>query len=464
MAKQSVMCDYCTMNEQSALFPSLPESKTVTQQASTRDQVPRVLVPQRNQIELRPVDLEATLVPEHPARSVWAFVERLDLSALYAEIGSVEGRAGRAAIDPRILMTLWLYATVDGVGSAREIERLTQAHDAYRWICGGVNVNHHTLSDFRCACVEILDQLLTHSVAVLLEQGLVKLERVAQDGMRVRASAGAASFRRRSTLEGCLQEAQGQVEALRREIDADPDASNRRRRAARARATEDRQQRVARALVQLAEVEQKRKKPAPKKDTETEQEHAKRTEVRASSTDPEARVMKMADGGFRPAYNVQFATATGSQLIVGVDVCNLGSDLGQLSPMLDQVEQRYGQRPAEWLVDGGYARHNDIEDADARGTTVYAPVPKPKDPTRDRHAPRGDDSTAIAYWRERMGRSEAKDIYRQRAATAECVNAIARGRGLRQFVVRGLRKVKAVALWYALAHNLMRTVALAQPA
>ncbi len=464
MAKQSVMCDYCTMNEQSALFPSLPESKTVTQQASTRDQVPRVLVPQRNQIELRPVDLEATLVPEHPARSVWAFVERLDLSALYAEIGSVEGRAGRAAIDPRILMTLWLYATVDGVGSAREIERLTQAHDAYRWICGGVNVNHHTLSDFRCACVEILDQLLTHSVAVLLEQGLVKLERVAQDGMRVRASAGAASFRRRSTLEGCLQEAQGQVEALRREIDADPDASNRRRRAARARATEDRQQRVARALVQLAEVEQKRKKPAPKKDTETEQEHAKRTEVRASSTDPEARVMKMADGGFRPAYNVQFATATGSQLIVGVDVCNLGSDLGQLSPMLDQVEQRYGQRPAEWLVDGGYARHNDIEDADARGTTVYAPVPKPKDPTRDRHAPRGDDSTAIAYWRERMGRSEAKDIYRQRAATAECVNAIARGRGLRQFVVRGLRKVKAVALWYALAHNLMRAVALAQPA
>lgn len=452
------------MNEQTALFPSLPESKTVTQQASIRDQTPRVLVPQRNQIELRPVDLEATLGPEHPARSVWAFVERLDLSALYAEIGSVEGRAGRAAIDPRILMALWLYATVDGVGSAREIERLTQAHDAYRWICGGVNVNHHTLSDFRWACVEILDRLLTHSVAVLLEQGLVKLERVAQDGMRVRASAGAASFRRRSTLEGCLEEARGQVEALRREIDADPDAGNRRRRAARARAAEDRQQRVVRALVQLAEVEKKKKKPAPKKDTETEQEHAKRTEPRASSTDPEARVMKMADGGFRPAYNVQFTTTTGSQLIVGVDVCNLGSDLGQLSPMLDQVEQRYGQRPAEWLVDGGYARHDDIEEADADGTTVYAPVPKPKDPTRDPHAPRGDDRPAIAYWRERMGRSEAKDIYRQRAATAECVNAIARGRGLGQFVVRGLRKVKAVALWYALAHNLMRAVALAQPA
>jgi hypothetical protein len=231
------------------------------------------------------------------------------------------------------------------------------------------------------------------------------------------------------------------------------------------RAAEERQQRVAQALEQLAEVErQKKKKPLPKKDNETEEEHAKRTEPRASSTDPEARVMKMADGGFRPAYNVQFAVATDTQLIVGVDVSNIGSDLGQLPPMLDQVEQRYGQRPAEWLVDGGYARHDDIEEADGRGTIVYAPVPKPKDPSRDPHRPCGDDSAAIAQWRQRMGSSQAKDIYRQRAATAECVNAIARGRGLSQFVVRGLNKVKTVALWYALAHNLMRAVALSAPA
>lgn len=149
---------------------------------------------ERNQIALRPVDLEATVGPEHAVRGVWAFVERLDLSALYAEIGSVEGGAGRPAIDPQILMALWLYATVDGVGSAREIERLTEAHDAYRWICGGVNVNHHTLSDFRCARVDVLDELLTDSVAVLVNKGLVKLDRVAQDGMRVRASAGRDLF------------------------------------------------------------------------------------------------------------------------------------------------------------------------------------------------------------------------------------------------------------------------------
>jgi transposase len=453
------------MNEQAMLFASLPESAAVTEPSATAEPAPRVLLAERNQIELRVVDLEATISLDHPARNVWAFVERLDLSALYGAIGSVEGRAGRAAIDPKILLALWLYATVDGVGSAREIERLTEAHDAYRWICGGVKVNHHTLSDFRCARVELLDEWLTHSVAVLMEQDLVTLERVAQDGMRVRASAGAASFRRRSTLERCLAEAQAQVQALKGEIEADPEASHRRRRAARERAALERQERVAQALEQLAQVEeQKKKKPVAKKEHESDEQYKKRSEPRASSTDSEARVMKMADGGYRPAYNIQFTTATDSQIIVGVDVNNIGSDLGQLSPMLDQVEQRYGERPAQWLVDGGYARHDDIEDAEGRGTTVYAPVPKPKDPSRDPHVALLDDSEAIAQWRKRMGSDAAKDIYKQRAATAECVNAIARGRGLTQFVVRGLNKVKAVALWYALAHNLMRAVTLAQTA
>lgn len=453
------------MNEQSLLFASLPESAAVTQSSATAEAAPRVLMAERNQIELRAVDLDATIGLDHPARNVWAFVERMELSALYGAIGSVEGRAGRAAIDPKILLALWLYATVDGVGSAREIERLTEAHDGYRWICGGVNVNHHTLSDFRGQPVELLDEWLTHSVAVLMEQDLVKLERVAQDGMRVRANAGAASFRRRSTLERCLAEAQTQVQALKSEIEADSDASHRRRRAAHERAALERQQRVAQALEQLEKVEeQKKKKPVAKKENETEEHYAKRSEPRVSTTDSDARVMKMADGGYRPAYNVQFSTTTDSQVIVGVDVSNVGSDQGQLSPMLEQVEQRYDERPAQWLVDGGYARHDDIEEAHELGTLVYAPVPKPKDPSRDPYVALPDDSKAIAQWRERMGSEAAKQIYKQRAATAECVNAIARGRGLTHFLVRGLSQVKAVALWYALAHNLMRAVTLAQTA
>jgi transposase len=424
-----------------------------------------VLTAQRNQIALRPVDLEATVGPDHPVRNVWAFVERLDLSALYAEIGSVEGAAGRPAIDPKILMALWLYATLDGVGSAREIERLTEVHDAYRWICGGVNVNHHTLSDFRCRPVDLLDQLLTDSVAVLMHKGLAKLERVAQDGMRVRASAGAGSFRRRLRLKFWQEQARAQVQALKGEIDADPNGANRRRRAAQKRAAEERQKRVEQALEQLAQVEkQKNKKAGAKKENETEEQYKKRTEPRASSTDPEARVMKMADGGFRPAYNVQLSTTTDRQIIVGVEVNNCGSDAGQLSPMLDQVEKRYQQCPAEWLADGGFASDADIEDAHSGGTTVYAPVRRPRNSSRDPYVPLPDDSEALAQWRQRMGSEAAKEIYKQRAATAECVNAIARGRGLTQFLVRGLNKVKAVVLWYALAHNLMRTAALTQQA
>jgi hypothetical protein len=222
---------------------------------------------------------------------------------------------------------------LDGVGSAREIERLTETHDAYRWICGGVNVNHHTLSDFRCAPVDMLDELLTQSVAVLVNKGLVKLERVAQDGMRVRASAGAGSFRRRSTLELCLEQARVQVQTLKGEIDADPNASNRRRRAARERAAKERGARLAQALNELAEVEKQKnkKKAVAKKENETEEQYRKRSQPRASSTDAEARVMKMADGGFRPAYNVQLASTPHSQIIVGVEVNNCGSDGGQLS-------------------------------------------------------------------------------------------------------------------------------------
>ena len=452
------------MDEQTSLFPSLPPSSAACSETPGPIGAARILTAERNQIALRPIDLESTVGLEHPVRNVWAFVERLDLAALYAEIGSVEGRAGRAAIDPKILMALWLYATVDGVGSAREIERLTETHDAYRWICGGVNVNHHTLSDFRCARVDVLDELLTESVAVLVNKGLVKLERVAQDGMRVRASAGAGSFRRGSTLQLCLEQAQAQVRALKEELDADPNASNRRRHAARERAAQEREARLAQALEQLAEVEKQKskKKAVAKKENETEERYRKRTEPRASSTDAEAQVMKMADGGFRPAYNVQLASTAQSQIIVGVEVSNCGSDGAQLSPMLEQVQKRYQQRPAEWLADGGFASDADIEAAHTGGTSVYAPVRQPRNSSRDPYVPLPDDSEALAQWRQRMGTDTAKEIYKQRAATAECVNAIARGRGLSQFLVRGLNKVKAVALWYALAHNLMRAVTLTQ--
>jgi transposase len=412
---------------------------------------PRVLRPNRAQLELRPTDLEGLLPEDHRARAVWEFVEGLDLSPLYGRIRSVEGHAGRPAIDPAILMALWLYATVEGVGSARALERLCEQHDAYRWICGGVSVNAHTLSDFRVAHEAFLDDLLTKSVARLVDAGLVTLRRVSQDGMRVRASAGAASFRRRKRLRELEQEARRQVEALRRELGEDPAATSRRQQEARLRAARDRQARVKRALAEMPAAESKK---APEE----------KSEARVSTTDSEARVMRMADGGYRPAYNAQFATDPVTQVIVGVEVTSEGSDQGQLEPMLDQVQERYEVTPAEVLVDGGFIKLEVIERVTARGCRLYGPVPTPRDPERDPHRPLPDDAPGVARWRRRMGRAAAQEIYKLRAATSECVNAIARNRGLRQLPVRGRRKVRTVLLWFALAHDLMREIALREAA
>ena len=406
---------------------------------------PRLRTANRQQIVFRAAPLDALLPQEHPARLVWAYVEGLDLTPLYDRIRAVERGPGRAPIDPKILMTLWLYATIEAVGSARQLDELCREHAAFQWIAGDVSTNYHTLADFRTDHVARLDDLLTNSVATLMAEGLVELNRVAQDGMRVRASAGAASFRRRPTLEEALAEAQQQVEALRQEVEEDPAATDRRQKAARERAARQRAERVKAALGRLPELEAK-KKPDQK------------DQARCSTTDAEATVMKMADGGFRPAYNVQFATDTATQFIAGVAVETTGSDAGQMVPMVDQVEDRTGKVPPEWLVDGGFAQHDQIDAVSApeRGSTVYAPVPQPRDPKGDRFAPQPGDSTAVAAWRQRMATDQAKAIYKERAATAECINALARGRGLIRVLVRGAAKVKAIALWFALAHNLLR--------
>lgn len=412
---------------------------------------PRLQRPHRDQVELRPTHLDALLPPDHRARAVWDFVEGLDLSALHARIRAVEGHPGRPPVDPAILLALWLYATLEGVGSARALARLCEEHDAYRWIAGGVGVNHHTLADVRVDHADVLDGLLTASVAALVVDGLVTLERVAQDGVRVRASAGAASFRRRDALDAALADAETRVATLRAELDDDPAATSRRVAAARERAARERLERVRHALGQLPALEaaKRRNGKAP-------------GDARASTTDPEARVMKMADGGFRPAFNAQLATDTASGVIVGLDVTDVGSDQGLLGPMVRQLERRHGRAPAEVLVDGGYVSLEDVGAlADSHcGTALYAPPTTPRDPARDPFLPLPDDHPAVAAWRVRMGTPEAKGIYRQRAATAELVNAQARNRGLRQLPVRGLARARAMLLWFALAHNLVRTVAL----
>ena len=396
------------------------------------------------------IDLDAQLPEDHPARAICAVIERMDLSALYIPIEAREEVAGASAIDPKILLQLWVYGTSEGEGSAREIWRLTQVHAAYRWICGGVDVGYHTLSDFRSQRGEVVDALITQVLALLMQQDLVVLNRVAQDGTRVRASAGAASFRREQTLQALMQEARSHLETVTRDA-ADP-AISARRAAARKRGAQQRIFRLEEALKQIPEVTETKKRSGARDAT-----------ARVSTTDPDARVMKMGDGGFRPAFNVQFATTTdAARVIVGVAVSNRGSDQGEATPMIAQIEERTGMRPTEYLVDGGYTKHEAINEAAGRGVTMYGPVPKPrKDSTEDPHAPKDGDSEAVAAWRARMATEEAKTIYKQRAATAETVNADAKEhRGLDSFAVRGLGNVVGSVSLFALTYNILRLLTL----
>jgi len=416
--------------------------------ATTALPPPRVVTADRRQIQLRPLDLESLLPPEHRARAIWAMVEQLALGKFYDTIVARGSEPGRPAIDPKVLVALWLYATSEGVGSARELARLCEAHDAYRWLCGGVRVNYHTLSDFRVGHEEALDELMTQVLAVMLHRGLVKLERVAQDGMRVRASAGAASFRREPSLRACLEAAETQVACVKQEAEHPVPGRSAREQAAAARVAREREKRVRQALAELPAVR------AAKRTAED------KTQARVSTTDPAARVMKMSDGGFRPAYNVQLATATVGRVIVGVQVTNSGADAGQLRPMLEEIERRTGERPTEHLVDGGFVKLESIEDATAQGVTVYAPVPEPRKAGSDRYAPKADDTAAVRAWRQRMSTDEAKAIYKERAATAETTNADCRTqRGLDRLLVRGPTKVLCVALWTAITYNVLRWVA-----
>lgn len=441
----------------STLF-ELPEGEDRAASTPTRPQEARVLRPVRNQAEMIVRDLDSLVLVDHPVRSIWGFLEKLDLSAFYGSIKAVVNRPGRSTTDPQVLLALWLLATVQDVGSARKLARLCQEHDAYRWLCGGVPINYHMLSDFRTAHREALDDLLTQIVGSLMAVGAVTLEGVAQDGMRVRASAGAASFRRRETLEACLEVAREQVARLAHEREHPDPGANLRKQRARERAAREREQRVETALdllpeAQAAKERQERSLSNPKK--------ARVTQPRVSTTDPEARVMKTSDGGFRPAYNVELATDKASGVIVGVGVTSEGTDAGQASPMEEQIVKRTGQHPQDYLMDGGFATREDITTLEQRGVRVYAPVRLPRNKSEaERYLPRYGDSEEVARWRERMSTAQAKELYRQRGATAEWANAQVRQHGVAQFTVRGIAKVTTVMLLVVVAHNLLRWAAL----
>lgn len=470
---------------------------------------PRLKAINRDQLVLRPTNIEELVARDHEVRAIWEITGRLDLSAYYESIEAVEGVAGREAFDPRLLVSLWVYATKDGVSSAREIRRLCEYHPAYQWLTGMQPINHHTLSDFRVKYGEALNGLFVDILGVLSAEGLVSLERVMHDGTKVKACAGKDSFRQEERLKKHLALAQEQVAAMgdpRSAAEVSPRVA-----AAQARAAREKEQRLALALTELEKIR-------AVKDGEQAKEQA-----RASQTDPEARMMKQGNGGYSPSYNVQISTDAQAGAIVGVGTSQAGSDYGELEAAVERVEENL-DKPKQVVADGGFTSRSNIMAMEARGidfigslqdptaardrrgidpafgpdafvydpasNTYQCPAGKvlcfqekrerpgrsefrysapvqdcrgcvfkakccPENETRGRGIIRGVEHPAVVAFRQKMEREESKAIYKQRAGIAEFPNAwIKEKLGLREFRCRGLSKVSMEALWACLTYNI----------
>jgi transposase len=466
----------------------------------------------REQLFWRQVDVERLIAQDHAVRAIWEFVGKLDLSGYSKEIRAVEGMAGRPALNPQLLISLWVYAYSQGVGSAREIERLCEWDPAYQWLTGTEVVNAHSLSDFRVAHKEAVQGLFVQILALLSADGLITLERVMQDGTKIRASAASDSFRKKERIEQAIEQAQQQVEAVGEIAEEE---SSRRAAKARERAQRERQQRLAAALKEF-------------EDLAGEGDHKDQEKRRVSTTDPEARVMKQPDGGFAPSYNVQVNTDAANGVVVAVEVVQAGNDFEQLTPGVERVEQNLGETPDQVVADGGYVSRDNIVEMKSRGVEFIGPqcdeagkgkssyegrgvspeyyssqfvydaasdsfrCPQgkilsyegkeerntqvsyryraqrsdcqgcavkgqccPGNRVTGRSVHRSEELPEVAEFRHKMQTEEARKIYRQRAQVAETPNLWIKAKfGLRQFSVRGLRKVGLEALWACLTYNI----------
>ncbi len=508
------------MNETEKLLPGLEATEALPPKTSA--QTPklkaRIKPVNRDQMMMRPVDVEGLIEEDHPARAIWDFVGQLDLKAYEEPIAAVEGVAGRPVWDPRLLISLWIYAYSRGIGSAREISRRLQYDPAFQWLAGLEVINYHTLSDFRVAYDQPLKELFVNSLGVMSAEGLVSLERVMHDGTKVRACAGADSFRREQTLQGHLEAARQQVEAM-----GDPRADeSARQRAARQRAARERKERLEKAVEQLAQIRQAKNDPKEKES------------ARVSLTDPTSRVMKQGGGGYGPNYNVQISTDAKNKIIVGAGVSQSSSDAGELMPAVERIQQNLGNRPQQLVTDGGFTNRPNILESAAKGVDLIGSFPEhteqsegqlkrrgvapefyvqsfqydpqqdayrcpagellryhsqenrpgvvhhqyrasasicaqcrfkpqccPQNATKGRAIVRAVQAPQVQEFKQKMQTQQAQEIYRQRGAVAEFPNAwIKEKLGLRQFHLRGLLKVKLETLWVCLTYNIQQWIRL----
>jgi transposase len=497
-------------------IPEQPEPRRRATESSDRG--PKLKPIDREQGLLRPVIVEELVGPDHRARAIWDLTGELDLQGFYGGIRSREGQAGNSAWDPRLLLSIWLYSYSEQVSSAREIARLMEYEPGLLWLSGLGEVNYHTLADFRSQHESELKALLAELLGLLSTNGMVSLELVAHDGTKVRAQAGADTFRRQRTLEEETAKAEAMMEAIEREEGV---PGNGRREAARQRAAHERQQRMKTAAEQLRKVR------------ETKSRQADQDKARVSLTEPEARVMKHGDGGLAPSYNVQLSTDAANQIIVGVQVTQCASDSRSLAPAMDQLHETFARYPDRVVADGGFTNHGSMVAMRQREVDFYGslstiearqaaamkaagidPAFRPAAFQHDREqrslqcpagrmltyvgqsvkrgeryhqfraqpedcgncahqsrcCPRGQpvrlvsirlaENAEVAAFRAKMETAEAKGVYKKRGPTAEFANCWIKEKiGLRKFRLRGLAKVTIEAIWAVLTYDVMRWVA-----
>jgi transposase len=484
-------------------------SESTTQITGEEKSIKRFKPINRNQLMIRPVDIEKLVEEDHPVRAIWAMVCQLDWDRFEEDVKVVEGGKGRSSLDPRLLSALWIYAYSEGVNSARELSRMCEYEPGCQWLTGMQGVNYHTLADFRVKDKEAQDDLFKQVLGRLSAEGLTDLKRIAQDGTKIRAQASGNSFRREDTLREHLKLAEEQIQAMG---SPDSEDASQREIKAKQRAIREKKQRLQQAMEEL------------KKFQQDQEEKEKQKAPRVSETDPEARVMKQPDGGFAPSYNVQICTETSNKIIVAVETTQAGNDYDELAHGIDAVHANTGQTPEQMVVDGGYIKNGNIEDASQRGVDLIGPVAEsnaeaslkkrglspefypdkfrydqttntftcPADKTlrfqrmsqRDgrrehqyrakaadchncpfrhqccpKNAPRMvirmEDSEAVRAFKDKMQTEQARQIYRTRAEVAETPNAWIKDKfGLRQFRVRGLVKAGMEALWACLTYNI----------
>lgn len=429
------------MNNNSTLNPTLFKLKTSI----------------RNQYQFQQLCLDQLVPDDHKVRIIWEFVSNMDLSVCLNDIWTFQGESGRSAIDPKIFLTLWIYTIIDGNASARKLEELCQNHDVYKWICGGVSVNRTSLAEFRSKNPHKFDELLTQCLAVMIKNEILTDTDFSQDGTRVKANAGNNSFRREGTLKELEASITKYIRDLREEEKSVSNSYEKKKIEEKKRFALEKSNLVKEALQNLHEarcqkiINGKRNNNKP---TEKELE-----DVRASTTDPEVKRMKMGNGGFNLAYNVQFATGLDTRVIYGVDVLSI-LDPGAAPRLMAQVQERLEKlnlnKIKNWIADAAYSAKNElITVAQLFPDCFYFAPPQEKDEANAKKH-RKTDCEVIKKWRDSIGSDPVKEIYKKRCSTAEFSNMHVKNQSLQEILVRGRIKAKGMAILHAISQNVSR--------